>query len=74
MQIFKNNFIQKPPNILMDQVNGVWYYGEAWSLSAATSQSVWKITRITFPVTVEYADGDTNFNNIWDNRLSLSYS
>jgi hypothetical protein len=59
----------------------VIYRGEAAAGSLASS-AVWRISRITVTtdgggnddVATEWADGDTQFNNIWDNRLSLSYS
>lgn len=61
------------PNIL--------YYGEAVP-GQQTNQASWRIQRITVTtdgggnddVEVEWADGDANFDNIWDNRLGLSYS
>lgn len=48
---------------------------EAGSLPAS---AVWRIARITTSgaggVTVEYADGDTAFDNVWNNRTGLTYS
>jgi len=52
------------------------YYGFA-TPGTATSASYWKIQRKTVSgsvTTYDFADGDTNFDNIWDNRGSLSYS
>jgi hypothetical protein len=51
-----------------------YYIGRAAS-GSATSSAVWRVARITISsgVTV-WADGDRNFNNIWDNYASLSYS
>lgn len=45
----------------------------------ATSSASWKIKRIVSSGTptdysARFADGNTNFDNIWDNRASLSYS
>lgn len=42
----------------------------------ATSASTWQITRfdVTSGVSQAYADGDANFDNVWDDRASLSYS
>lgn len=47
--------------------------------STATSAASWQIKRITltsgsFPITIEWADGDLSFDNIYDNREALSYS
>lgn len=52
------------------------YLGEAvpGSLSSA---AVWRVKLLTFAgddVTVTYADGDSDFDNVWDNRASLTYS
>ena len=45
---------------------------------AATSLAVWRCEEITIAadgdVTILYADGNDNFDNIWDNRAALSYS
>lgn len=53
------------------------YVGEAIP-GSATSNPVWRIKRIlnngSGLTTVLYADGDTKFDNEWDNRASLSYS
>lgn len=55
---------------------GVTYAGEA-VVGTAGSAASWRIKRITESGTttvIEYADGDTAFDNIWDNRASLTYS
>jgi hypothetical protein len=53
------------------------YKGEA-NAGTATSAATWRISRITAAgdgsVTIEWADGNPNFDNIWNNRTSLSYS
>ena len=53
------------------------YLGEA-DEGSATSGAVWRIKKLTFgpgnDVVTEWADGNSNFDNIWDNRVSLSYS
>lgn len=61
-----------------DQVSDVLaYLGDA-SVGSATSGSVWRIQKLVFTtagsVTITFADGNTNFDNVWDNRASLSYS
>lgn len=48
----------------------------AGTLDAA---SAWRIRKITIStvdgdVTTEWADGNANYDNIWDNRLSYTYS
>lgn len=56
----------------------ILYAGMA-EVGSATSSAVWRIQRLTKTsnsdeITVEYADGDENFDNVYDNRESLSYS
>ena len=53
----------------------VTYVGEA-NAGSDTSDSVWKVKKIdeTTGVIVTWADGDTNFDNIWDNFATLTYS
>ena len=53
----------------------VIYKGEA-EAGSAFSSSVWRIRKIVFvgdDVSEIWADGNTNFDNIWDNRASLNY-
>lgn len=63
---------------LDDAGSGVTYVGEALPGTAASAAS-WRVKRITESGTptdtvVEYADGDADFDNIWNDRASLSYS
>ncbi len=56
----------------------VQYQGSA-SPGTSTASSSWQIKRLTLDssgriTTVEFADGDANFNNSWDSRATLSYS
>jgi len=54
----------------------VSYVGKAAPGTAETA-AAWKISRITVTGTVtkiELADGNANYDNIWDNRASLTYS
>ncbi len=59
----------------------VLYQGEA-ATGSATSAAVWRIKRLTITtdgggnddIATEWADGNANFDNIWDNRLALSYA
>lgn len=58
--------------------SNITYIGKAIpSATPNEDQSVWQIQRVTTSgddVFVEWADGDAEFNNIWDNRESLTYS
>lgn len=55
----------------------ILYVGNA-AQGSASSAAVWQIKRFTIVsplgVTKEFADGDTLFDNIYDNREALSYS
>jgi len=51
------------------------YVGKA-QIGSATSNNVWRIKKLNTAsgLIVTWADGDANFDNIWDNYLTLSYS
>lgn len=52
------------------------YRGEA-EPGSATSAAAWRISKITVSgddLTITWADGSADFNQIWDDRASLSYS
>lgn len=52
------------------------YIGKA-NHGTATSAASWQIQKVTVSgtvTTIAYAAGSDNYNQIWDNRASLSYS
>lgn len=55
----------------------VTYRGDALP-GVATASAAWRVQRMTMQsdgdIEIVFADGNDNFDNIWDNRLSLSYS
>ncbi len=55
--------------------NNILYVGEA-PIGSATSSAVWRIQRwdITTGAIKKWADGNSNFDNIWDNRETLTYN
>ncbi len=55
--------------------NKITYVGAA-VVGANGASSVWKIFRIneTSGFSIEYADGNSNYDNIWNNRTSLTYT
>lgn len=57
---------------LMDDTGTYLYVGEAIPNTSAASAS-WRIKRVS-DTSVLYADGNTNFDNIWNNRSSYTYS
>jgi hypothetical protein len=63
--------------VAIDEVSAaVTYIGKA-AAGSATSSAVWQIAKLGTSGTVTLkttADGDFLFNNVWDNRASLTYS
>lgn len=61
----------------VDQVDAsTTYIGES-AITIATSSPFWRIRKISVSGTVSsilWADGDENFDNVWDDRTSLLYS
>lgn len=61
----------------IDEVSAsVTYVGKA-ALAAATSGAVWQVFKMTVSGTetiITWADGNSDFDNVWDNRAGLSYS
>lgn len=51
------------------------YIGKA-SIGASASASVWQIAKLdtSSGLIKTWADGDALFNNVWDDRTSLTYS
>lgn len=66
---------QTPASRIDDAGGGVSYVGKA-AIGSATLSAAWQIqrlTEVTGDLTIEWADGNANFDNIWDNRASLTY-
>lgn len=54
--------------------DGTYTYTGLAKPGSATSSSVWQIKRVANASgNIDWADSDLNFNNIWDNRTSLTY-
>lgn len=58
---------------------GIFFVGKAALTGSAipTSSAVWQIKRLdttAIDLDKKYADGDALFNNIWDDRESLTYN
>ena len=63
---------------MYDQVGAtIAYIGKA-NAGTTTSAAAWQVRRLTFnaegDVITAYADGDGNFDNVWDDRATLTYS
>jgi hypothetical protein len=63
--------------LLLDDTStaNVTYIGQA-AIGSDRTQAVWQIKKVdeTSGIVITWADGDANYNNIWDNRTSLTYS
>lgn len=67
---------QTSDTMLLDEVSSTVSYLGYSPLGAATSTDNWKIKRILVSGTLtstQFADGNENYDNIWDNRASLTY-
>lgn len=63
-------------NTLLDKASPtVTYVGKAFP-GTSTAAALWKIFKLdaTSGLSLKHADGNANFDNVWDNRASLSYS
>jgi hypothetical protein len=61
---------------LDDVGGGVSYIGEA-DPGTSLASALWRIKRITDvgkDTSIDWADGNGNFDNVWNNRLALAYS
>lgn len=60
--------------IRIDEGATYTYIGHA-ATASAEGDAVWRIKRMTnADTTILWADGNGSFDNIWDDRTSLSYS
>ncbi len=59
----------------LETVGSVTYVGVA-VVGSLASDNVWQIKKIdeTSGVVITWADGNSDFDNVWDNRASLTYS
>ena len=50
------------------------YVGDA-AIASSTAAPVWRIKRLdtTSGIIIQWADGNQHFDNVWDNRASLTY-
>lgn len=66
-----------PLKTIIDEASAtVTYIGEAVP-SATVSQPLWRIKKIdstTNPTTIYFADANDDFDNVWNDRATLTYS
>jgi hypothetical protein len=63
--------------MIYDEVDATTTYIGFAPAGAALSAAVWLIQRLTTSgpdTTLEFADGNAEFDNIWNDRAGLSYS
>ena len=63
-------------NVFLDEASAtITYVGEA-NPGTASSAASWRIKRLdsTSGLLITWADGDSNFDKVWDDRASYSYS
>jgi len=60
---------------LIDVTSSYVYVGRSMPIYSNTAEAVFQISRIslTNPYTTSFADGDDRFDNVWANRVSLTY-
>lgn len=61
----------------VDEPNSTTTYVGQSAIGSVTSDPVWRIKRILILGTetiIEWAGGDSNFDKVWNDRASLSYS
>lgn len=70
------SYIENEESIRLDETSTIntVYVGYA-VISSITSDPVWKIKKIdtTSGADITWADGNNNYDNIWDNRTILTY-
>ena len=62
---------------IIDEVNDSTAYVGRGRMGANTGDLVWqikKLTTVSTITTIEYADGNDNYDNEWDERTNLNYS
>ncbi len=72
-----NNLTHSQLIIKVDEVDTQTTYVGYAAPNSTTAVPVWRILKIIVSgslTTILFADGNNKFDNIWDNRASLSYS
>ncbi len=63
--------------VRIDQADATTTYFGWAAAGQAENDSVWKIKRLSISgnvTSINFADGDVAYDNIWDNRAALTYS
>lgn len=64
------------PIVLIDVVGDLTYIGKARGDGSPTDDPIWQIQRIDEAdgTIIKWADGNDKYDNVWDDRISLTYS
>ena len=64
------------PSVRIDEATSTITYVGGAVANASEAAAVWRIKKLTCGVVfkMEWADSNTDFDNIWANRESLTYS
>jgi hypothetical protein len=64
-----------PESIRIDDAGTYQYFGYA-TIASDEAAAVWKISRLTSanPQALMWADGNADYDNVWDDHATLSYS
>jgi hypothetical protein len=77
MQVRAEMEFRNKQRIAYDSSNNAEYIGYA-PPAVGTDAAKWQIRKVTYsgnyPVAVDWAGGSTNFDKVWDDRESYSYS
>jgi hypothetical protein len=77
LDVYRLRTTSGPMSVKLDQVDAnTLYIGEALP-GTAGSEAAWRIRKFLTAGSVSsmlYANGDSAFSNIWDNRAGLTYS
>lgn len=76
MSVFAEQPTDRNLALRLDQNTAtIAYVGEA-AIAASTAAPVWRIKRLdtTSGIIIQWADGNQHFDNVWDNRTSLTYN
>lgn len=65
--------------VLMDPVSSTITYSGKASSKSLTSDPVWQISKFVFDsnrnlLSQTWANGNGNYENVWDNRAALTYA
>lgn len=77
MPNFKANFIDNSNKILIDEVDTTTTYVWNAEIGSEEASSVWairKLTTVWWAFSVEFAEWSPNFDKVWNDRATYSYS